>query len=164
MLVYGIPFLFASWVAQTCDTITEGWATGGFLNAVGIAVFTLLLDNLAFYPFHWFMNWLVTLLLPEEKKEESSETLKEMIVVEAIDLMLRFGCFLMPFLFSCLKGWFVGASSVILDLVFLVCISKSHQLLVIAQQFSSSRIRLLRKGGRDVVEGMDLPELQPVGV
>jgi len=73
-------------------------------------------------------------MLPQKEVKEKQEKLHEMIVVESIDLTLRMGCFLLAQRYPSVKGWLAGIGSLLLDVVFLVSLSKSRQLLEIVRR------------------------------
>ena len=102
----------------------SGW-TSGWKNEYAVALMELAVETATFYPVALGCGR----LLPKDKtKKEHEEHLKDMVVVEALDLLLRLTCFVLAQKFPSIKGCLTGAGSVFLDVVFLVLASKSHQL------------------------------------
>jgi hypothetical protein len=117
----------------------SGW-TDKFNNKLLIALLELVGENAAFY----LAMFLFGTLLPKKDRviKEGKETLQELAVVETMDLSLRLLCFLLSCYFPDAKKWLTGGSSLVLDVVFMISMSRSRRLVEIVSR--SSRIIKVR--------------------
>jgi hypothetical protein len=119
--------------------------TDKLTNKLAIASVELVVENAAFY----LAMWSLGKLLPQKDRiiKEGKETLHELAVVETIDLTLRLLCFLLCCYYPGEKKWLTGGSSLVLDIIFILSMSRSHQLVeIVSRSGRSIKARLARPG------------------
>lgn len=119
MLISSVGTIFAS-----------GW-TNGWKNEFAIVLAELLVENATFYPFAWAF---VRLLPKQVTKQQHEDPLEGLVIVEALDITLRLLCFWLALQYPGIKGWLTGTGSLLLDVVFLISLSKSHRLVEIVRR------------------------------